>query len=201
MKKLCLLLPVLLVFAAPAFAQMEAGMGMMAASVGVGYAMPIGDFADAYDGGLSVGLNGCYMFTDMYGLELGVEWTKFDANDDLISALEDLTGEDVEASWQMIPVTLDFVATFPAGQMNPYLKGGVGMYFETAKVEIAGEEDSESENDFGFNVGAGIKVPFGEMTMFDIGGTFHYVMTEDDEVEGSYNAQYFTIKAGIGMKF
>jgi len=201
MKKLCLLLPAVLLFVTPAFAQMEAGMSMMTVGASVGYGMPIGDFSDSYDGGFAVGLNGCYMFTDMYGLELAVDWTKFSANDEIVSAMELLTGEDVEIGWTMIPVTLDFMAAFPAGNMKPYLKGGVGMYFESMKIEIGSESASESENKFGINFGAGIKIPFGETTMFDIGGTFHHVMTEDEDVPGSWNAQYFTIKAGIGMTF
>jgi len=192
MKKACLLLIPALIFAAPAFAQMEAGMSMMTIGVNVGYGLPMGDFADGYDGGLSVGLNGCYMFTDMYGLELGVDWITFAANEDMVG--------DLDVKWQYIPVTADFLAKFPAGNFSPYIKGGVGYYFGSATGDDV-PDDTEGENDFGINVGGGIQVPFAETMMFDVGAGYHYVMTEEDDVEGSYNLTYVAIKAGIGMKF
>jgi hypothetical protein len=196
MKKLVVLPLLLLLFGTAAFAQMEAAGPMWAFGANVGYGLPMGDFKDAYDGGLTVGASGCYMFTGKYGLEVAAEWSKFPANDDLVSLLEILSGEDVEANFQFMPVMVDFVAMFPMnGPVTPYLKGGLGMYFETAELEIAGEKDSESENDFGFNLGGGVKIPVAETTAIDIGARFHNVMTEDE------STQYFTISAGVGFMF
>jgi opacity protein-like surface antigen len=197
MKKLCLLLIPALMVAAPAFGQMEAGMSMMSVGAGAGYALPLGDFSDWYDGSLIVGLNGCYMFTDMYGVEVGVDWAKFPVNSDF----EDLIGlGDLDINAQYIPVTLDFLAAFPAGSMSPYVKGGVGYYFgKPVGDDVA--DDADSENDFGINAGGGVKIPFGATTMFDIGLTYHYILTEDSDVEGSFNTSFLGLKAGIGMKF
>jgi outer membrane protein W len=197
MKKVCLLLLPALVLAAPAFAQMEAGMSMMTVGAGVGYALPMGDFADWYDGGLQFGLNGCYMFTDMYGVEVGVDYASFPVNSDF----EDLMGgEDLDINLRIIPITVDFMAAFPAGNMKPYVKGGVGYYmWEPTGDDVA--DTVEGENDFGINAGGGVKIPFGETMMFDVGVTYHYIMTEDDEVEGSTNTTYIGLKAGVGMKF
>ncbi|MBN1503652.1 MAG: porin family protein [Candidatus Eisenbacteria bacterium] len=192
MKKICLLLVPALVLAAPAFAQMEAGMSMMTVGVSAGYGLPMGDFADCYDGGFMVGLNGCYMFTDMYGMELGVDWVSF-------AACEDMAG-DLDIKWQYIPITLDFLAKFPAGNFSPYVKGGVGYYLGSATGDDV-PDDTENENDFGINVGGGIQVPFAETMMFDVGLGYNYVMTEEEDIEGSYNISYLAIKAGIGMKF
>ena len=197
MKKIGLLLIPALMLAAPAFAQMEAGMSMMTVGVGAGYAMPMGDFADWYDGGLIIGLNGCYMFTDMYGIEVGVDWAKFPVNSDFV----DLIGMgDLDISAQYIPVTVDFMAKFPAGSVSPYVKGGAGYYFGSLTGDDVAD-DAESENDFGFNAGGGVKIPFGETMLFDLGLTYHYIMTEDSDVEGSFNTSFLALKAGIGMKF
>ena len=197
MKKICLLLLPALVLAAPAFAQMEAGMSMMTVGAGVGYALPMGDFADWYDGGLMFGLNGCYMFTDMYGLEVGVDYAAFPVNSDF----EDLFGgDDLDVSLRIIPITVDFLAAFPAGNMKPYVKGGVGYYMWKPTGDDVSDE-AEGENDFGINAGGGVKIPFGETMMFDVGVTYHYIMTEDTDVEGSTNTTYVGLKAGIGMKF
>ena len=198
MKKFVVLPLLLLVFGATAaFAQMETAGPMWAFGAHGGYGLPTGDFKDVYDGGLTVGASGCYMFTGNYGLELAVEWSKFPVTDaylDLLKALPGVT--DADANFQFLPVTFDFVANFPmGGPVAPYLKGGLGMYFETAEVEINGEKDTATENDFGFNLGGGVKFPLSETTVIDVGGCFHNVMTEDE------STQYFTISAGVGFMF
>jgi len=194
MKKIGLLLIPALMLAAPAFAQMEAGMSMITVGAGAGYALPMGDFADDFDGGLTIGLNACYMVTDMYGIEAGVDWAKFPATEDFLGGL------DLDVNWQYIPVTLDFMAKFPAGNFSPYAKAGVGYYFGSATGDDV-PDNVEGEDDFGFNVGGGVKIPFGEITMFDIGLTYHYILSEESDVENSSNTTFLAIKAGIGMKF
>jgi len=142
-------------------------------------------------------LNGCYMFTDMYGLEVGVDYAAFPVNSDF----EDLFGgDDLDVSLRIIPITVDFLAAFPAGNMKPYVKGGVGYYMWKPTGDDVSDE-AEGENDFGINAGGGVKIPFGETMMFDVGVTYHYIMTEDTDVEGSTNTTYVGLKAGIGMKF
>jgi opacity protein-like surface antigen len=208
MKKICLLLLPALVLAAPAFAQMEAGMSMMTVGVGAGYALPLGDFANsAVAGGLTLGLNGCYMLTEMYGVEVGVDYAKFPANDDFKDAMKAL-GVGTDFNMQVIPVTVDFMAAFPVGNMKPYVKGGVGYYFwkwvgDDVADMVAKDSTTASGNDFGMSAGGGVKIPFGETMMFDVGLTYHYVMTEADKMEDGppYNVQFLAFKAGIEMKF
>jgi opacity protein-like surface antigen len=197
MKKFFVLPLILLLFVATtALAQMEPAGSMWTIGANVGYGLPMGDFKDGYDGALTVGGDACYMFTGKYGLELAAQWSKFPANADLVDALELLAGESVDANFQFMPVMVDFVAMFPMNApVTPYLKGGVGMYFETAEVEIGGEKDSVSENDFGVNIGAGMKYAIAETTAIDIGARFHNVMTENQ------STQYFTISAGVGFTF
>jgi opacity protein-like surface antigen len=193
MKKIGLMLIPALMLAAPAFAQ-TAGMSMITVGVGAGYALPMGDFKDDFDGGLIVGLNGCYMITDMYGIEAGVDWAKFPAT-------EEFAG-DLDINWQYIPVTLDFMAKFPAGNFSPYVKGGVGYYFGSFTGDDV-PDNTDSYNDFGINAGAGVKIPFGETMIFDVGLGYHYVFSKVEETEEgpTYNINYLAIKAGVGMKF
>jgi len=179
-----------------AIAQTGATSPMWAFGANVGYALPMGDFKDAYNGGLTLGASGCYMFTDKYGLEITAEWSKFPANDDLVSALETISGGSADANFQFLPVTVDFLEYFPMNApIVPYLKGGLGIYFETAEVEIGGEKDTRSENDFGFNLGGGAKIPVTKTMAIDAGLRFHNVMTEDK------STQYFTFCAGVGFMF
>jgi opacity protein-like surface antigen len=185
MKKFVVLPLLLLVFGATAaFAQMEAAGPTWMLEGNIGYGLPMGDFKDGFDGAVAAGASGCYMFTGKYGLELGAEWVKFPTK-----ASSDFT-------FQFIPVMADFVANFPmSAPVVPYLKGGLGVYFETAEVKIGSVKVSESTNDFGFNLGGGVKFPLSETTVIDIGARFHNVMTEDE------STQYFTVGAGIGFMF
>jgi opacity protein-like surface antigen len=163
---------------------------------GVGYDLPIGSFRDAYNGGLTVAADGCYMFNGKSGLELAAEWAEFPANDDYVSELEDLTGKHSDADFQCLPIMVDFVETFPIGSpVVPYVKGGLGIYLETAEREIGGEKESKNETDFGLNVGAGIRLPIAKTIAIDVGARFHNVMTEDK------STQYLTISAGVGFMF
>ncbi|MCX5801768.1 MAG: porin family protein [Candidatus Eisenbacteria bacterium] len=197
MKKFVVLPLILLFFGATAaFAQMETTSSAWVLGLNVGYGLPMGDFGDAYDGGLTAGASVGYMFTGKYGLEVGMEWSKFAANDDLVAVLEALSGEDVEANFQFMPVMVDFVANFPmSSSVTPYLKGGLGMYFETAEITIADDTESDSESDFGFNIGGGVKFPISATALIDFGARFHNVMTEDN------STQYFTIGAGVDFMF
>ncbi|UCF79542.1 MAG: porin family protein [Candidatus Eiseniibacteriota bacterium] len=198
MKKFLALLTVplaLVLCAAPGFAQMEMGGPMWAFGANVGYALPMGDFGDAYDGAISAGVTGCYMFNEQYGLELGVDWNKFSANDDLMDALQALDPGVEDMTMQIIPVMLDFVGTFPAGDLMLYAKGGIGMYFMTLECTCDGDSDTESESEFGMNGGVGLKVPIAETTMFTVGVAFHHILTEDE------STQYFGINAGVGFLF
>lgn len=179
-----------------ALAQTEPAGPMWALGANIGYDLPTGDFNDAYKGGLTLGGNASYMFTSKYGLELGVEWSKFSASDDLVSALEEASGTTADASFKFLPVMVDFVEYFPVNaRLVPYVKGGLGIYFETAELEIGGEKDTRNENDFGFNLGGGARIPINKMVSVDAGLRFHNVMTEDK------STQYFTFNAGLAVMF
>jgi hypothetical protein len=198
MKKLLALLVVPLALAlcvTPGLAQMEMGGPTWVFVAHAGYALPMGDFGDFYDGAVVAGVAGGYMFTEQYGLVVGVDWNKFSANDDLMTALELLDPDAEDQTVQFIPVTTDFVATFPAGDFTPYVKGGLGMYFSSVEYTSDGHSDTSSDSDFGFNGGVGVKIPVAETTVFIVGASFHHILTEDEAT------QYFGVGAGVGFLF
>jgi opacity protein-like surface antigen len=179
-----------------ALAQTEAAGSEWKLGATAGYSFPIGSFGDAYDGALTFGASGCYMFSKRHGLELAAERTKFAANNDYVTALEGLTGEQADADFLYLPIMLSVVESFPSrGPLVPYVKVGVGMYFETAEREIAGKKQSRNENDFGFNLGAGIRLPVAKAMEIDVGARFHSIMTEDK------STQFLTIGAGVNVMF
>ncbi len=195
MKKLLALFAVPLVLAlcaTPGAAQMEMGGPTWVFIAHAGYALPMGDFGDYYDGAIAAGVAGAYMFTEQYGLVVGAGWNKFSANDDYKDDLELMGYSD--ATVQIIPVTVNFAALFPAGDFIPYVKGGIGMYFESWDVEN-GDTDTDSQSDFGFNGGVGVKIPVAETTVLIIGADYHHILTEDEAT------QYFGIGAGVGFLF
>jgi len=180
----------------PALAQTEAGGPKWKLGAGAGYGFPVGSFRDAYDGGFTFGASGCYMFSSKHGLELAAERAKFPANNDYVIALEGLTGNHADADFVYLPIMVNFVESFPiGGSVVPYVKGGLGIYFETAEREIAGKKQSRNENDFGFNLGGGIRLPVAKAMEIDVAARFHSIMTEDR------STQYLTIGAGIGFMF
>jgi opacity protein-like surface antigen len=191
-----LLLVLMTVGLAPALAQTEAVGSKWKLGASAGYGFPIGSFRDAYDGGLTFGASGCYMFNRRHGLELAAERTNFAANNDYVVALEGLTGKHADASFLYLPVMVNFVESFPTrGSVVPYVKSGLGVYFGTVEREIAGKKQSRGENDFGFNLGGGIRLPVAKAMEIDVAARFHSIMTEDK------STQYLTIGAGVGFMF
>ncbi|MFH0777745.1 MAG: porin family protein [Candidatus Eisenbacteria bacterium] len=167
-----------------ALVQGEMGGAKWGFGFDAGYAMPMGDFGDGFDGAITVGANACYMFTEQYALELAVGWNKHTCTDD-----EDWT-------FQLMPVSLNFMAGFPTGgKLIPYVKGGVGMYSEKIEYKLSGVSISDTESDFGFNAGGGVKFPVAETTLLDVGVRLHHILTEDEAT------QYVTATIGVGFMF
>jgi len=204
MKKLFLLPLVILLFGSVALAQMETPSPMILVSGNVGYALPMGEFKDTYDGGIAAGASGCYMFNKMYGVELGAQWSKFEANDKTVDKIKaDLSVDDAKINFQFVPVTLDFVLDIPVqAPVIPYVKAGVGLYFWTNEAEITGlAKETDSKNDFGFNGGLGVNIPVSETTLINIGAQYHYVKVDAGTGVETAKAQYATFSAGVGFMF
>jgi opacity protein-like surface antigen len=77
---------------------------------------------------------------------------------------------------------------------NFFAQGGAGIYNVSADVEdsIFGE-DSQSNSEFGFNLGAGVGFPVGPKTRMNVSGQYHSVATEGE------STNYLAFRAGIGI--
>jgi opacity protein-like surface antigen len=77
---------------------------------------------------------------------------------------------------------------------NFFAQGGAGIYNVSADVEdsIFGEV-SESNSEFGFNLGAGVGFPVGPSTRMNVQGQYHSVATEGE------STNYLAFRAGIGI--
>lgn len=116
-------------------------------SIGIagGGALPMSDFADVsktgYNGTLVVALK---LPMIPVGLRLDGAYNHFST-------------KAVDGNTQVASVTGNLTYNLPSIGISPYLIGGAGMYSSLAKVSGLGS--SARANDFGWNAGAGIKVP------------------------------------------
>ena len=77
---------------------------------------------------------------------------------------------------------------------NFFAQGGAGIYSVGADVEDSVFGDvSESNSEFGFNLGAGVGFPVGPKTRMNIQGQYHSVATEGE------STNYLAFRAGIGI--
>ena len=144
----------LIVVSSPAAAQRSITLG-----VSGGLSLPTGTMSDAFSSGYHVG--GHLNFApESSPVELMVDATyhSFGGNLDL--------PEPVDFSYFGISGSAAYM--LPGENSQPYLMGGVGMYFGKADVEGA-----ESDSEFGFNVGGGIRFLLsGLSTFFQVRANF-----------------------------
>ena len=80
-----------------------------------------------------------------------------------------------DGSFRFLSVTGNLVYKIPGATVSPYLIGGAGLY--NAKAELA-PFGSDSENKFGWNVGAGINMPLSGFSTF-IEARYNQVQTDE----------------------
>jgi hypothetical protein len=141
-----------------------------------GAALPVGSSGDAYDLGFRIGA----------GLELRAPLMpvglRFDgAYDRMPVDPGALTPGEGDVNVNVWSLTANAVLSPPVSPL--YFIGGIGMY-------SAGETNSSSETDFGFNIGAGFSLPLTGFSTF-IEGRFHQI-----NIEGG-NFRYVPIVFGL----
>jgi opacity protein-like surface antigen len=68
--------------------------------------------------------------------------------------------------------TGNLVYGLPVGTLSPYVIGGAGLYRTSINVNNGG---NASENDFGFNIGAGLKIPLSSGFETFVEARYHHV--------------------------
>jgi hypothetical protein len=129
--------------------------------VALGAAIPLSDFGDGfstgYNGTVTVGLNPRLI---PLGIRIDGAYNHFDV-------------KDAAGSAHITSVTGNLVYQIPSAAVTPYLIGGAGWYNFGLSDELGGA----SENDFGWNVGGGIKLPLSGFDTF-IEARYNQVQTD-----------------------
>ncbi|HSJ30661.1 MAG TPA: outer membrane beta-barrel protein [Longimicrobiales bacterium] len=166
-----------IVAAALAFsaAETQAQVGF---SIAGGPSFATGDFGDGLDMGYHAKVAAAFSLPMLpIGLEADAMWTRFNVSD-----IDD-------AHVQVLNGGINAVINLPTPGITPYIIGGVGYY--NTKIEVA-DQDADS-NDFGVNVGAGVR-----MGLVGLGGVFaearlHNIFGEGDSVR--------FIPVSLGIRF
>jgi hypothetical protein len=132
--------------------------------IAAGAAIPVGDFADAYN----TGFNGTAALAfSSVGTPLGFRvegmYNKFFGRDDI-------GGNQPDS--RIIGGTANLVYNLPGTGIRPYLIGGAGYY--NAKVDI---DNANSESKFGINGGIGAMFPLSGFSTY-VEARFHNMFTE-----------------------
>jgi hypothetical protein len=118
--------------------------------IAAGAALPMSDFSDffntGFNGTVTLGLNPAL-------IPLGVR---------VDGAYNQFGAKDVDGSANISSLTGNLVYSIPSTAVSPYLIGGIGVYHLGLSDELGGD----SENDFGWNIGGGIKMPLSGFDTF-----------------------------------
>jgi len=139
-------------------------------SIGIagGGSLPMSDFADAnktgYNGTLVVALK---LPVIPVGLRLDGAYNRF-------------AYKGVDGNLQMASATGNLTYNLPSIGISPYLIGGAGMYSWVQSVD--GLPSTDRENDFGWNAGAGIKLPLVMFSTF-VEARYNRVSVGDGHVD------------------
>ncbi|MFL5640009.1 MAG: outer membrane beta-barrel protein [Gemmatimonadaceae bacterium] len=129
--------------------------------IAAGASIPTGDFGDlfstGFNGTVTVGLNPQL-------IPLGIR---------IDGAYNQFSFKPGDGSAHITSVTGNLVYSIPSAGISPYLIGGAGWY----NLGLSDELGGDSENDFGWNVGGGIKLPLSGFDTF-IEARFNQVQTE-----------------------
>jgi opacity protein-like surface antigen len=134
-----------------------------------GVAFPTSDLGEAtnmgYNVAVAVGLKSQF---SPIGVRAEAAYNQFGFKDNVVGA---------NGSINIPAFTGNLVLGLPIAMFSPYAIGGVGLYRPSAAITGAGT--SEAENDFGFNVGGGIKIPLSTSFETFIEARYHRVNAKD----------------------
>ncbi len=151
-------------------------------SLYAGAAIPTGDIGNSLNTGFTVG-GGLDLHTGPSPLSWRgeVSYTRYNAKDD---------GSGTTGNFSDVSGRVNAVVGMPATGFAPYLIGGVGIYHLSASETNSGFTLSTSDNKFGWNIGAGVDMPIG-----DIAGRLEVRYNSVSEDGGNYT--YVPITFGI----
>lgn len=155
--------------------------------VHAGLSVPTGDTGDAFESGWGVGTSVGYGVSRNVLVSWGFAYHRFDS-------------EFTDGNLSVTPWTMSADVALPtSGHVRPWIGGGVGLYHVRDKVTVLMSpfgfvSASDSENDFGFNIGMGITTPVSPRTAFGAGFKLHHVFGNDFP-----DTDFITFQAGFGF--
>ena len=165
--------------------------------VGVGLAVPVGDFADETGGGAQSGggtaLAGVEWMPEgrRFGLRLDGAYNRF------CTSACDEAGGDLDVRYRFLNANLGALVELPVGaegNLRPYLLAGVGVYSYKLEGDDVPAVVDASETDFGVNGGLGVTYDLGRWGVF-AEGRFHNVFANGSDV------QYVPVMVGARIDF
>jgi len=149
----------------------------------LGLSAPMGNFGDAYGSGLGFGGSIGYGVGENIILSGGIARHQFDH--------DEFTNVDATIT----PVTLNVDFALPTGgRAVPWVGLGTGLYHVSESTDTGPATITESENNFGVNMGIGFGAPISNRTLFGAGLKLHYVSGDQ-----FIDTPFFTFQLGFGF--
>jgi opacity protein-like surface antigen len=170
-------------------ALMMFGVGAASASstwLGVvgGAGLPTGDYGDVASTGWQFGVTGTRMVNDQWGIGGDIGYHMWNGSNDANAAAELAFGAGSEWKWSALQATGHAILAIPTqGKVSPYLRGGLGIYNVTSKLESPAGDTDASESKLGFNVGAGMNFASSGKARWGVVGQYHIVPVESSNVD------------------
>jgi hypothetical protein len=170
-----------------------------------GISIPTGDYGDAVGPGPMFGVTGDLDLNPSVALGADIIGNFHGMSSDLEDAFTAAGINGFDFSFTVIQFGGHLKWTPAPG--GPWLKGGLGLYQGSTRVEYLGIEDTNSEGKVGFNIGAGYEFPLRSAMNLGIHASLHNVsdaLEEFDVTTGqptgnTKSAQYVSI--GLGLTF
>jgi opacity protein-like surface antigen len=164
----------------PASTTTSTGVGSIVLGPTLGLSLPFGDFADAANIGINIGLIGDYYMAPNWSLGGEISWHTFGGNDDLEKALSVEAGTPVELKFRALPIVAHAKYFIPAQSMTPYVRAGVGVFNLATEINGGTVNDEDSETNLGFLLGGGFSIPAGAKASYGAEAYYQYISTEGD---------------------
>lgn len=163
-----------------------------------GLSKPTGDYNNEAKSGWNFGGQADYWFNSMWGVGADAAYHANNASDDFNAALvaDPLFGTGTTAKFSVIQygVHATYMIPMTGSQFAPYLQAGGAGYNIKEKIEGGLAPGDNSDNKFGFNVGAGVDYHATPTLNVGINGTYH-----DVPVNGS-TFSWFGVQGRVTFK-
>lgn len=163
------------------------------------------DFDTGFNGGISYGR----YFHPNFALELGVGYFETEATFTGFAPILGIVGEEDEIT--AIPLTLTAKGTYPTKYVEPYVLGGIGLYFVSVEsdLSIGFFEFSLDDDDtvFGFHLGLDANFNITERLFIGVEGKYLWAEAEFEDsvlgipVELDADLEGFTVTGNVGFRF